>query len=50
MNVPGEREENVAAIGNKQSNIVITTESEDMDAIFLGAFILGRVDFSLYLL
>lgn len=50
MNVPGEREENVAAIGNKQSNTVITTESEDMDAIFLGAFILGRVDFSLYLL
>ena len=50
MNVSGPREENVMAIGNKQSNTVITTESEDIDAIFLGAFIMSRVDFSLYLL
>ena len=50
MNVPGEKEENVFAIGKKQSNIVITTESDDLDAIFLGAFLMGRVDFSLYLL
>lgn len=50
MNVPGEREEGVFAIGNKQSNTVITTESEDLETIFFGAFILGRVDFSLYLL
>ena len=49
MNVIGEREDGVFAIGNKQSNIVITTESEDLDAIFLGAFIMSRVDFSLYL-
>lgn len=50
MNVSGEKEEDVTAIGNKQSNIVITTENSDMDAIFLGAFILGRVDYSRYLL
>ncbi len=50
MNVTGEREEGVVAIGNKQKNTVITTESDDIAAIFLGAFILGRVDFSLYLL
>ncbi|MCQ2450356.1 MAG: hypothetical protein MJ080_00045 [Clostridia bacterium] len=50
MNVTGEREENVMGIGNKQKNIVITTDCEDLDAIFLGAFILSRVDFSLYLL
>ena len=50
MNVMGEREENVFGIGNKQSNIVITTECEDMELIFFAAFILSRVDFSLYLL
>ncbi len=50
MNVPGEKEEGVTAIGNKQNNTVITTESDDLDTIFFGAFILGRVDFSLYLL
>ena len=49
MNVAGPKEEGVSAIGGKQSNTVITTESDDLDAIFLGAFILGRVDFSLYL-
>ncbi len=49
MNVPGEKEDGVMAIGNKQSNIVITTDCEDLDAIFLGAFIMSRVDFSLYL-
>ena len=49
MNVAGPKEENVFAIGNKQSNIVITTESTDLDAIFLAAFIMSRVDFSLYL-
>ena len=49
MNVSGEKEEGVTAIGNKQSNTVITTDSEDLEAVFLGAFILGRVDFSLYL-
>ena len=48
MNVIGAREEDVFAIGNKQSNTVITTESDDLEAIFLGAFILSRVDFSLY--
>lgn len=50
MNVSGEKEEGVFAIGNKQSNIVITTDSSDMDAIFLGAFIMSRVEFSRYLL
>lgn len=50
MNVVGEREEGVSAIGNKQSNTVITTECEDLETVFFGAFILGRVDFSLYLL
>lgn len=50
MNVTSPREENVAAIGNKQSNTMITTESDDIDTVFLGAFILSRVDFSLYLL
>ncbi len=50
MNVVGEREEGVGAIGNKQSNTEITTDSTDIDAIFLGAFILSRVDFSLYLM
>lgn len=50
MNVVGEREEGVFAIGSKQNNIVITTESEDLETIFFGAFILSRVDFSLYLL
>ena len=49
MNVTGAKEENVFAIGSKQSNTVITTESGDLDAVFLGAFILSRVDFSLYL-
>ena len=49
MNVAGPKEEGVSAIGGKQSNTVITTESDDLDAIFFGAFILGRVDFSLYL-
>ncbi len=49
MNVAGEKEENVFGVGNKQSNTVITTDSDDLDAIFLGAFILGTVDFSLYL-
>lgn len=49
MNVIGEREDGVTAIGNKQSNTVITTESSDMDAIFLGAFIMSRVEFSRYL-
>lgn len=49
MNVVGEREEGVGAIGNKQSNTVITTESDDLEGIFLAAFILSRVDFSLYL-
>lgn len=50
MNVVGEREEGVGAIGNKQSNTVITTESDDLEGIFLAAFILSRVDFSLYLI
>ena len=50
MNVAGPREENVVAIGGKQSNTVITTESTDLDAVFLAAFIMSRVDFSLYLL
>ena len=50
MNVSGEKEEGVTAIGSKQSNTVITTESNDMDAIFLGAFIMSRVEFSRYLL
>ena len=49
MNVPGEKEEGVFAIGNRQSNIVITTDSSDIDAIFLGAFIMSRVEFSRYL-
>lgn len=50
MNVAGEKQENVFAIGNKQRNTVITTESDDLELIFLGAFILGRVDFSTYLM
>ena len=49
MNVTGEKEEGVGAIGNKQSNTVIITDSEDLETIFLGAFIMSRVDFSLYL-
>ena len=49
MNVPGEKEEGVTAIGNKQSNIVITTDIDDIETVFLGAFIMSRVDFSLYL-
>ena len=49
MNVAGEKEEGVGAIGNKQSNTVITTDSDDLETIFLGAFIMNRVDFSLYL-
>ena len=49
LNVLGEKQENVKAIGNKQRNTVITTLSDDLDAIFLGAFILSRVDFSAYL-
>lgn len=50
MNVVGEREEDVKAIGNKQNNILITTDSDDIETVFLGAFILGRVDFSLCLI
>ena len=50
MNVVGEKEEGVLAIGNKQSNTVIETESDNLDIVFLGAFIMSRVDFSLYLL
>ena len=49
MNVPGEKEAGVFAIGGKQVNTVITTESDDLDTVFLGAFILSRVNFSLYL-
>ena len=49
MNVAGPKEEGVSAIGNKQSNTIITTDSEDLETIFLGAFIMSRVDFSLYL-
>ena len=49
MNVTGEREEGVGAIGNKQSNMVITTDLDDLEAIFLAAFIMNRVDFSFYL-
>lgn len=50
MNVSGKKEEGVNGIGGKQSNTVITTESSDMEAIFLGAFIMGRVEYSRYLL
>ena len=49
MNVPADKEEGVAAIGNKQCNTVITTDLEDIETVFLGAFIISRVDFSLYL-
>ena len=49
MNVAGPREAGVGAVGNKQSNTVITTESDDLDTVFLGAFILSRVELSLYL-
>ena len=49
MNVKGEREDGVGAIGNKQNNTVITTDCEDLDTVFLGAFIMSRVEFSLYL-
>lgn len=49
MNVSGEKEEGVTAIGSKQSNTVIITENSDMEAIFLGAFIMSRVEFSSYL-
>lgn len=49
MNVSGEKEEGVSAIGNKQRNTLITTESEDLDMIFFVAFLLSRVNFSLYL-
>ena len=49
MNVTGEKEDGVNGIGNKQSNTLITTESKDIDGVFLGAFILGRVEYSLYL-
>lgn len=49
MNVPGKKEEGVVAIGSKQSNIVITTESGDIDVVFLGAFILSRVEYTRYI-
>lgn len=50
MNVKGERQEGVRGIGHSQRNIVITTDQEDLDIIFFGAFILSRVDFSAYLM
>lgn len=46
LNVRGERQESVMGIGHYQMNTVITTDSTDLDAIFLGAFILSRVDLS----
>ena len=49
MNVKGEKQEGVFSIGNAQRNTVITTDSTDIELVFLGAFILSRVDFSLYL-
>ncbi len=49
LNVKGERQENVKGIGNSQRNTVVTTNSNDIETIFLGAFIFSRVDFSAYL-
>lgn len=49
MNVSGEKEDGVMGIGSKQSNTLITTESRNLEDVFLGAFILGRVEYSLYL-
>ena len=49
MNVSGEKEDGVSGIGNKQSNTMIATENKNLDDVFLGAFILGRVEYSLYL-
>lgn len=46
LNVKGPRQEGVPGIGNTQRNIQITTELEDLETVFLGAFILSRVDFS----
>lgn len=43
MNVAGEKEDDVMAIGSNQCNIVISTESTDWEGIFMGAFILGRI-------
>ncbi|MDO4493664.1 MAG: hypothetical protein Q4C53_07250 [Clostridia bacterium] len=50
MNVRGERQEDVAAIGGKQRNTAIETESSDLATVFFGAFVLNRVDFSLFLI
>lgn len=50
LNVKGERQEGVKGIGKSQRNILITTQSQDLETIFLGAFILSKVDISAYLL
>lgn len=50
MNVLGEKQEGVRALGNKQRNTVIETECDDLDVVFLAAFTLNHVDFSTYLL
>lgn len=48
MNSLAEKQEGVMAIGNKQRNVVVTAEPENIKLAFFGAFVLSRVDFSLY--
>lgn len=49
-NVLADKQKGVGAVGSKQRNTVITTESDDIELIFLGAFILQRVDYSIFLI
>ena len=50
LNEKGPRQENVSGIGNTQRNTVITTELDDLEVIFLAAFIMSKVEVSTRLL
>ena len=46
LNEKGPRQENVSGIGNTQRNTVITSDLEDLEVLFLAAFIMSRVEMS----
>lgn len=46
LHVKGERQENVAGIGNTQYNTIVETDEEDLEFIFLSAFTLNRIDYN----
>ena len=46
LNVNGPRQENVSGIGKTQKNTVIETNLENLEGVFLAAFMLSRVQMS----